>query len=393
MSRPSHYMLMLCTALLASFWVSGYLPVAKEPDRVAEGPVRIRLNSKARPIPKMTLVGSIRDTMGYLLPGAQIAADGVDGRANFEGRFWIDVEKKSAADLLISSKGYRHRYLRALPSAREALFVALEPFAPWDPEPATPEPLGADLIGEGFALDERGRALENAFVVVAETGATTRTNAAGQYRVALPAEGSATLILHEPGSVRWTGLAARSESFAPPRRSGMVPLPDIVGRPATAVRGTVRDADGSPLAGVPLQVICNGVARTIASGEGGTFRLGGLLPGRCQVRAFAFCGALGTEQVVDLHAEVNDCDLHLRSANRRRLRVVTPSGQPIARAIVTTSVDGLRRGLSHTDDNGWVDLRAALADASYEVRTADDYRELLVVSAPGEADQLVVSLP
>ena len=386
-------MMMLCVAVVAAFWVTGHLSIDDEPDTASNRPVRIKLQSKAPEVPKTTLFGSVRDTMGFLLPGAHVASGNVDGRTNFEGQFWIDVDRTPAAELRIGSQGFRYQYVRALPLAREALFVALEPFAPWDPAPRVPEPLGDDLTGEGFARDEQGKALENAFIVVVETGATTRTNEAGQFRVPLPTQGVATLMLHKPAGTSGTGLAARAEPFEVPGRSGKLPVTDIIGLPAAMIRGTVRDADGRPLAGVPLQVICEGVARTIASGDGGAFRLGGLLPGQCRVRAFAFRGALGTERAFELSSLVNDCELHLRSADRRRLRVVTSSGKPVARAIVATSIDGLRRGLSRADDDGWVDLRAASEDAHYEVRTADDYRELEVVAAPDSEDQLVVNEP
>lgn len=397
-------MLLCIVAVVAAFAASGHLRMREQRDAPPPEPVRVRLMQPSRPVATETVVGSVLDTMGFLLVGAEVRAGQARSRTDADGRFALEVARCAAVDLRVDSQGYRGSIVRAAPLAGEPVVVALEPAAPWDAaagaigagagdgeQDGAGALLPADLFGEGLACDDRGRPLEGAFVVVAETGAMTRADAAGRFRVPLARGEVATLLLHHPGSA--AGLAGRAAPFAAPDRRGLAPLPDLVGAPAAAIRGTVRAADGQPLQGVPLQIVAGGVVRAVASGEGGAFRLGGLLPGCCEVRAFAFRGALGERLAVELSAAITDCEVHLRAADSRRLQVVTESGEPVPRAVVATSVGGLRRGVTRGDDDGWVHVRAGAPDARYEVRRGSDYRELRVVAAATGDDRLVVAAP
>jgi hypothetical protein len=429
MKRPSSYVLVCAVLVLTTFSASGHLRLGSADPQRADAPGRLRLPPPARTAAMATVAGSVLDTMGFRLVGADVSTHAASTRTDADGMFRLDVPRGTVADLRISSPNHRPLVVRAWASAGEALVTALEPVAPWElatvaartsttalvtAVPTTALPPGAAAgaidatpapessraaestgpIGEGFVRTRDGAALGGALIVVTETGAMARTDAAGRYEIALPAT-AATLLVHQPDGGRdELGWAARAEPFTPQRARGRVPLPDVEAWPALALRGTVRDGGGQPQKGVPLQIVGDGFARTIASGDGGAFRLGGLLPGRYELRAFAFRGALGATTAIDLAGPITDCEVHLRAVPERRLQVVTERGDPVPRAIVATSVDGVRREVVRSDGEGWVQVRAAQPAASYDVRTADDYRPMRVVTPPnGPADRLVVALP
>jgi hypothetical protein len=271
------------------------------------------------------------------------------------------------------------------------MFIALEPSAPWD-APLVDAPAAAAVIGEGIVRSEDSKPVANALVIVAETGALARTDDTGRYSIAL-APGQSTLIVQAPDSaIAANGLAGRSEPLPTPVGKALTPLQDLVVHPAGALRGTVRSHDGQPLRGVPLFLTGNGLHRSMATGDSGSFRIAGLAPGNYELRTSAFRGALGASVRVLLDRPVVDCELHLAAASEKRVQIVTESGNPVARAMVETRVAGLRCGVDRADDNGWVQVRAADHSAEYEVRNAEDFAPLRVV-ANAAADRIVVARP
>jgi hypothetical protein len=394
MRRPSFYVLLTGGAVLLLFAASGHLQVGGPAPQPAKPVTNVRLQPPARSKPTDEVVGCVWDSMGFVLIGAEVGDAEAKDRTDADGRFRLDLPKVGVADLAVAARGYRTSWLRVFPGLRESLVIALEPAAPWDQPPPPPPQLLQELVGEGYVRGEGGAAVANALVWVIETGAEARTNEVGHYAIPVPTDGATLLVQAPESEPAGNGRAARSEKLTFNRQRGAVLLPELVVAKAAALRGTVRDERGQPLAGVPIQVVGNGLARMLVSSDGGAFRLAGLLPGAYQVRSFAYRGALGASSSVTIAAAVADCELHLRPASERRVQVVTEAGAPVARAMVATSVAGLRRGVHRADSEGWVQVRAAAADAVYDVRTADDYQPLRVVAAPtGDAGRLVVALP
>jgi hypothetical protein len=405
MKSPSHYMLPCALLLLGAFAFCGQFDRSGQEKPAAGAPVaraaqpkkqvtRVVAASSKRPPASVTQVGAVMDAMGFLLVGAEVRCGDLRVKTDANGRFGIEMPKRDEATVEIASAGCRGIWTSVNPLARDPLFVALEPRAPWDEADAaaSAQPTENVLWGEGMALDRRGQPLGDAMVFVAETGAVGRVDLTGRFRVALPAVGDATLVLHAPAADA-QGLAARAEPFTPVRRKGVLPVPDLVGHPAAQLRCTVRGVDGEPLAGVPVVVRAGDVVRSLQTGDGGIVRLGGLPAGNCSVRVFPFRGELGVRSDVALSGSATELDLHLQSADERRMRVVTRGGSPVASAYVATSRDGLRQGVARTDQDGWVRVYGGGRSSDYEVRDGTDLSPLHLVGPPTEADELVVTLP
>lgn len=392
MRRPSYYVLLCAVLVLTTFSASGHLRIGAPNVARPTAPAGGKLAAPPPKAPTAQLTGSVLDTMGFLLAGAEVAAGAARTRTDADGRFAFDVPRTERLDVRLFANGHRACWLPVSPLAAEALVAALEPAAPWDLAEAVPAASTAPpLVGEGFVRGVDGRPLEGALVFVAETMAAARTDRAGRYEIALPPTVATLVVHHADGGVGDRGASARAEPFTAPRRSGRVPLPELAAGPALLLRGTVRDVAGQPQKGVPIQVVGNGVARTIATGDGGIYRLGGLLPGRHELRVFAFRGALGTVDHVDLQAPTTDRELQMRRPTERRLRIVTERGEPVPRAMLVTTVDGLRRDVVRSDDGGFVQVRAAEPAAAFDVRTGADYRPMRVLAAPDGEDHLVVA--
>jgi hypothetical protein len=154
----------------------------------------------------------------------------------------------------------------------------------------------------------------------------------------------------------------------------------------------VRDSRGSPVTGVPVEVRCDGQSRVVDAGAGGIFRLGGLLPGRYQVRALAFRGAIGDVHEITLGAGIADCDLQLLAADERRLRVLDERGSPVGGVYVAASVGGHRCGIAQADANGWAAVPVAV-ETQFDVRTPQDFTPVLVRRFESAPAKLIVALP
>lgn len=360
------------------------------PTATRDEPVVVRRPAAARAAPVATRRGRVFDALGFLVVGADVlpmARPAV--RTDADGAFVLE-HSDGLADALVRAEGLRPAWLRSSAASPDPLVLQLEPAAPWDqpPAPLSPAPV---LFGEGHLRRADGTPLGGAFVAAAGTGLWSRSDEHGRYVLPLAAA-SATLLLHDPGNGTEGGFAADGVPFHAARPHGRVPLPDVVAAPAAAIRGIVRDPAGSPVAGVPVQVRGPLLQRLVETGSGGAFRLGGLLPGQYEVTPLAFRGAIGRALAVGVAGGAVDVDLQLVAADEARLRVVDEQGRPAAGVYVTTSVDGLRRGIALADDDGAIDLPLA-AGAQFEVRMPPHFGPLPVRRFDAAPPTLVVAGP
>ncbi len=408
MNRPSHYLL-LCVLLFGGYLaVSGGTGAGEKP--AARGIQVQRVTAKdPRPQPQAPLAvveGFVLDAMGFRMVGAEVAVarGGQTGdeagermRTDADGGFRFELPGRGPVACSVQASGFRPLRQTVRPAAGDPVVMALEPQAPWDAPATGPEPTpapapGAEFAGEGFVRDANGKAVAGGLVVVRETGACARTDDIGRFRIELPQEGPATLLLHHDGKGP-SGLCALAEPMDFDRRRGLVPLPDLVAQPGAAIRGTLRDPQGQPVTGVPLLLTGHGLRRLVLSGPDGAFGIAGLLGGRYQLLALAFRGAVAATAEVRVDAPLVTCELRLEATQNRRLQVLDEAGAPMGGAYVAASFGGQRRAVAQADPQGWLDLPAVASPAlptELEVRTAD-LRELslrrqsdhaLVVAAP-----------
>jgi hypothetical protein len=396
MNRPSHYLLLCLLAFLGFLIASGRLPVAPAAlQRHAPEVVAAKEPRPGRPRPHTVVEGIVLDALGFRVVGAEVSIRGRDDRVrtDADGQFRFELDCANARWLAAAAPGFRPQLQQVQPAAGDQVVFALEPQAPWDPAPPVPPAAASDFTGEGFVHNADGKPVASALVTVAESGACARTDEIGRYRIELPADGTATLLAHDPDGENGAGRTARSEPQQFARRHGLVPLPGMVATRGAAIRGTIRDSSGQPLAGVPLLLRGQGLQRSFRSGTDGAFRMAGLLAGSYQLLACAWRGAVAPPHRVDLSGPVADCDLRLEATAPRHLRVIDENGKPVPRAFVATTFLGGRRGVGQADQAGALDLPTAQqSEATYEVRTAVDHRELplrrmeadgvLVVAAP-----------
>ncbi|MFN3243194.1 MAG: carboxypeptidase regulatory-like domain-containing protein [Planctomycetota bacterium] len=358
-----------------------------------EGPVVVRRHADTR-LPRAERRGRVFDSMGFLLVGAEVVpADGNSQKTDADGAFSIDLVEQRTSDLLVRADGRRAEWLRTSAVGPDPLIVRLEPSAPWD---ATPQaPLAAPrLRGEGQVVGPDGEPLQNAFVNVLGTHCWGRTDDIGRFELPLPSR-TATFVVHAPSAEdNAGGLAVRTEPFVAPRARGIVPLPRMVAEPAGSIRGTVRDPRGAPVAGLPVEVRGADGVRRVATGPGGVFVLGGLLPAEYEVEPFAYRGAVGAACKVRVDRKVVPCDVQLQGVEEARLRVIDDRGMVAAGVWVASSINGVRRGVGQADVGGRVSLPVAPA-TEFEVRTADSYTACTVqrFDASAEPATLVISQP
>lgn len=392
MKRPSHYLL-----LFTVLFVTGYVAIdrwspatpAPVPKRTAQQkkPESVKLKAPKPVVLRTPIKGRVFDPRGYLVVGAEVALPGGErSRTDADGAFVFDTAAPPPWDVSVAADGYRGLQQRLFPGIGDPLFLALEPAAPWDPAAKEPTPAATpELIGDGFVYDRSGKPLANAMVAVVGTELRARTDEIGHYRIPLPGTGAELVVSHPEA-----GLCCRSEPLKLTGGKGTVPLPKLVAEPGAAIRGTVCDAKGQPIEGVPLQLRGEGLVRTLESGRDGVFRVSGLLAGTYELVAMAWRGTFGSSAQVELNGSVADCDVHMKPAEERRLRIVDGHGQPLPRAYLATSVAGHRRTVARADEQGWVEVAAAAGVTDYEVR-GDDLRAMRVTQ--DEADQLVVACP
>jgi hypothetical protein len=403
--RPSIVVVSWCVIVLTIFVLSGDLRIeGKAMSRLAGASpasvtqpliVRPERPSRAPAAGAVTRTGRVFDAMGYLVVGAEvIAMDRAPERTNAEGEFRLSLPEDHSTNVLVRASGQRPVWLRANAASPDALVVQFAPAAPWDREPDAeplPQPPAAPLRGEGLVRTAAGAPVAGAYVTAVGTEYWSRTDEIGRYVLPL-SSATATLQVHLPdGGPEQRGLAARLE-VALGRDQGVVPLPELVAEPAAAIRGIVRDSRGSPVTGVPVEGRCDGQSRVVDAGAGGIFRLGGLLPGRYQVRALAFRGAIGDVHEITLGAGIADCDLQLLAADERRLRVLDERGSPVGGVYVAASVGGHRCGIAQADANGWAAVPVAV-ETQFDVRTPQDFTPVLVRRFESAPAKLIVALP
>jgi hypothetical protein len=358
-------------------------PVVVKPERGARSPVE-----------EAIVHGRVLDSRGFLVVGAEVSSARGQPvvRTDADGEFKATVLADGSTNLLVRYQGHRGCWINPSPCSPDPLLVRLGPVAPWDHEPPEPARAPAALTGEGIVRNAAGKPLVGAYVKAAGTDVWSRTDDIGRYVLPLPGS-TATLVVHHPGSTGDSGFAARSEPLTFDRSSGVVPLPELVAAAGSQIRGTLRDSRGIPVGGVPVQVRGEGLARVFESNVSGAFRIAGLLPGRYEIRAFAFRGAIGVRQEVALDRPVVDCELQMQNLVERRLRVLDESGSPVRRAYVASAVDGARQSVAQADAEGWAAVCVAPGDVQFEVRRADGGTAMSVRRYESEQALLVVAAP
>jgi hypothetical protein len=359
-------------------------PVVVKPERAG----------RVRPESPRTVRGRVFDAMGFLVVGAEVVAAGQSIlRTDSDGVFSAQLAT-ATTPLLVRASGYRSQWVVPSVGSPDGLLVQLEPAAPWDEALVEPHPVASNLTGEGLVRGFDGKPLAGAYVTAVGSLVWSRTDEIGRYTLPLPTSSTTTLVVHHPdGAGDGRGQVVRSEPVQFERKSGVVPLPELVASLGSALRGTLRDGQGNPVSGVPLQVRGEGLSRVIESGISGMFRLAGLLPGRYEIQPIGYRGALGQKQEIVVDHAFVDCVVQLHPTAEQRVQVLDERGEPMRRAYVATSFDGERRSVAQADGEGWASVRIAAKDAQFEVRGADHYEAMSVRRYEADHNRLVVAAP
>jgi hypothetical protein len=397
--RPSILLAGWATLLLMVFVLRGDLRIARgapaSPGAAAE-PIVVRAQLAARPAAGgVVRRGRVFDAMGFLVVGAEVAlAGGASVRTDADGRFEVALAAGSSNVITVRAPGQQDRLLRLHASAPDPLVVQLSPLAPWDAAPAPPPPL--PLVAEGRVRAADGRPLAGAEVSALGGDVRVCTDDTGRYLLPL-ANATPTLLVQYAGAGGADGgLSVRSEPLQLDREQGIVPVPELVAGPACSVGGTVRDASGVPVAGVPVRLCGEGFELLAETGAGGSFRIGGLEPGRYTLRPYAFRGALGVPQQVVVDRARVDCELALVPTAERAVRVLDTAGAPVAAACVALEFAGQRTSVQRADADGWTQV--PLADGApddawrFDVRVGAAAAPAAAVRYEPEQGALVVAL-
>ena len=348
----------------------------------------------AAKLPSAQRSGRVFDSMGFLLVGAEVVpAVGASQKTGADGTFAIDLLKHQTNDLLVRADGRRGEWLRTSAISPDPLVAFLVKSAPWDDQP-TPPPAIAQLRGEGVVQGSDGHGLANAFVNVLGTDCWGISDETGRVELPLPSA-SATFVVHYPSSdTAVGGLAAVSAPFVSPRARGIVPLPALACEPAGSISGTVRNARGEAIAGLPVAVRGPGGRRLIETGAGGQFVMSGLVPAEYMVEPFPYRGAIGQAMSVQVDRAVVSCDLHLAKVEEVSLRVIDEQGAAAVGVWVATSLHGLRRDVDQTGVDGFVSLPINAA-SEFDVRMANSFASYIVREYDAEAQPptLVIAQP
>ncbi|MCA8942941.1 MAG: hypothetical protein KDB80_10315 [Planctomycetes bacterium] len=352
MTRPSHWILISLAAFATVVSATGSWRRVFTSPKVdhwvnQRGTHARRAVELGRPV---ELFGAVFDRVGKPLAGAEVRtlAGDARGRTDADGRFAISVTGRCSHELVVESEGpFTPAAGVAVPG--QPLFVVLEDAAPWHVPPAT-TPERSLLVGEGYLKDDAGDAVAFGQVAVRETGTTVIADQFGRFRIPLPTAGEVTLVASDAD-----GRVARSAPFKASRRSGLVPVDDLVVGPGATVAGLVRDESGQLVDGA-IVVAADGEVRRIAvTGRSGKFFLDGL----CQEHEYALTvlphhGKLGSALSIVAHGHI-DRDLFLSQADDRRFHVVRADGTGVADAHVVVSYSG-SAAYGRADGDGWVSI-------------------------------------
>lgn len=355
-------------------------------------PVVVRAEKAPSRAKAVVVRGRVFDPRGFLVVGASLGGGSDAVRTDSDGAFAVDLAPGSVRDLLVRADGLMPTWWRLGEGSPDAAELQLAAKAPWD-EPPADLPPRARRFGEGTLHGSDGKALANAFVRAVGGDDWARSDEFGRFRVALPSS-PASLLVHAPGSGETlAGMAGVGEPFACERNEGVVPVPELALAAGHALRGTVRDQRGQPVEGVPIVVRSARLQRTVVTGVGGAFQLGGLLADRYTILPFAHRGAVGMATDVAVEAPVVAVDVALREMDEARLRVLDEQGAPCASMHVASTIAGLRRGIGQTDEQGFVTVPVLGDVTTFEVRTAVAFAPVSVRRFDAAAATLVVARP
>lgn len=335
----------------------------------------VKANAGGRSIaqPRALVRGRVYDRAGFRIVGADVvpAGEGMPkAHTGADGEFAIDLPVPSPA-LLVSAPGCQPQWWLPRDGDPGPMCVQLAPAAPWDRPGPPPARVAGGLFGAGQVLGVEGRPLAGALVTAVGGAAWARTDELGRFTVALPGR-EARLLVHAPeAAADGCGLAVLGEPLVLPRDQGVFPVADLRAEPASALRGTLRDSGGNPVAGAVVKVTGAGWQRTVETGMSGWFRLGGLLPGRYEVQPLGHRGEFGRRREVLVDAPHVDCELQLVPAIEQRVQVVDERGGHCAGVHVAAMFDGERCGVATADGEGWAALRLVAGGAEFEVRDGE----------------------
>lgn len=394
--RPAVVLGAWTVAFVAVFAWRGDLGLGGQPEPVvptitnAPAPVVVRADRSPRPrADQVVVTGRVFDAQGYLVVGAEVVPMQRDVlRTDADGRFQLELETHACTDVLVRAPGMRATWQRVSAGSPDALVVRLEPQAPWDAPAPLAEPVPA-LRGEGTVRGADGQPLGNTFVTAIGTGIWARADGFGRFAVPLASPVS-TLLVHRPDA-SGAGFVGRSAAIPTARaRGGLMPVTDVAAAAGAVVSGSVRDASGAAIVGVPVCLVGEQLQRTVETGADGAFRVSGLAPGNYRVVPFAFRGGFGRAVDVVLDREVVACDLHLAAAREVDLRVIDQAGAAVPQAFVAVASDGVRRALAQADAGGRVHVMGGEV-ADFEVRAPGSFAPLPVVRLNLAEGALVVA--
>jgi hypothetical protein len=397
MNRPSHWILLFSTAVLAVMWCTGRFaaPAGGAPLRAGAqvaAPTVVRPSARSQPSPAPArIAGRVVDRFGWPVPGAEVAC--LPGAArervacDAEGRFEL-LAAAAAPDLCVTANSYRPRRVPVPPPAPAGsawLVVVLEDALPWDASVPVPAGPAADCHGEGFVHDERGAPAAFALVTVRETGAAARADDTGRFRVPLPVAGSELAqapltLIAQAGD----GRVAMVETGPRSRPKGLVPLPDLVVRDGARVRGLVRDAAGQPAPQACVQLADGGFVQQVACDAHGAFAFAGVPVGSYELRVLPCRGGLARALPLAVERDV-DLDLALEPERPLRVRVVDPArvAQPHVHVVATGAQAPAH---AQADAAGEAVLRGLGAGPyRFEVRAPETYAPREVVGFEDDA--------
>lgn len=401
MSRPSHWILGFLVVAGGLLWWSGVLHeylVARPAERKPRGETEPRsavvrhATSAPKPIAS-EVAGVVVDRRGWPVVCAKVRL--IDGDELVEtdafGRFRLRGPGAVNRVLRIEAPG-RHAPLVARGGVEE-LALVLQDALPWNPEAATarvaPAPPADDLlVGEGWVRTASGEPAPGAKIVVRETGAAARTDEQGRYLLSLP-DVPCTIVAWDHN-----GGVAVSESAAPPRRQGKLPLPELRLAPGHTVRGRLRDADGQSVVDAAIVVDNVGVMRTVHSEQGGLFVVSSLVGGELTVTVLPHRGHLGRRIRAVVGGDADLGDVAVAHAEREPLRVTVVDSAGAAKPfthVVADQDEGLCRAYGQSDARGVVMFSGLGAgETRFEVRDAE-LRPMQIAGFDAAARTLSVS--